>query len=121
MCNSFYEVADLATNNEAKFYIVMEAIECLKAKLTFDASIGGSSQCGANLIEDAIGNGELNSKILTPRVVRSKGRPPYKRKKSTVEQIIQKKRRKPKGDEVSKRQQLFKGQSRFVGTYKEMN
>ncbi|KAK1557486.1 hypothetical protein Q3G72_025592 [Acer saccharum] len=111
MCNSFYEVADLATNNETKFCMVMEAIECLKAKLTLDASGGGSGQCGANLIEDIIGNGELNSNILTPRVVRSKGRPPYKRRQSKVEQIIRKKKRKTKGDEVSKRQQLFKGLS----------
>ncbi|KAK1576982.1 hypothetical protein Q3G72_018051 [Acer saccharum] len=59
MCNSFYEVADIATNNKTKFCMVMEAIECLKAKLTLDASGEGSSQCGANLNEDAIGNGNL--------------------------------------------------------------
>ncbi|TXG64080.1 hypothetical protein EZV62_011074 [Acer yangbiense] len=90
MCNSFYEVADLATNNEETFCMVMEAKDRLKAKLTLDGSGGGSSQCCAILIEDAIGNEELNntsnekSNILTPRVVRSKGRPPYKRKQSKI-------------------------------------
>ncbi|KAI9199957.1 hypothetical protein LWI28_000842 [Acer negundo] len=93
MCNSFYEVEDLATNNEAKFCMVMEAIECLKAKLTLDARDERSSQCGANLIEDAIGNGELNSNILTPRVAKSNGRPPYKRRQSKVEQIVWKKKK----------------------------
>ncbi|KAK0580192.1 hypothetical protein LWI29_037745 [Acer saccharum] len=97
MCNSFYEVADLATNNETKFCMVMEAIKCLKVKLTLDASGGGSGQCGTNLIEDIIGNGELNSNILTPRVVRSKGCPPYKRRQSKVEQIIRKKKKENKG------------------------
>ncbi|KAK1588204.1 hypothetical protein Q3G72_020919 [Acer saccharum] len=44
-------------------------------------------------VTDAIGNGELNSNILTTRVVRSKGRPPYKRRQSKVEQIIRKKKK----------------------------
>ncbi|KAK1568019.1 hypothetical protein Q3G72_019484 [Acer saccharum] len=43
MCNSFYEVADLATNNEETFCMVMEAIDRLKAKLTLDGSGGGNS------------------------------------------------------------------------------
>ncbi|KAK0591161.1 hypothetical protein LWI29_036338 [Acer saccharum] len=43
MCNSFYEMADLATNNEETFCMVMEAIDRLKAKLTLDGSGGGSS------------------------------------------------------------------------------
>ncbi|KAK2654384.1 hypothetical protein Ddye_014240 [Dipteronia dyeriana] len=98
MCNSFYEVADLATNNEETFCMVMKAIDCLKAKLTIDGSGCGSSQCCANLIKDAIENEDLNNtsnekrNILTPRVVRSKGRPPYKRRQSKVKQIIQKKK-----------------------------
>ncbi|KAK2641451.1 hypothetical protein Ddye_023214 [Dipteronia dyeriana] len=94
LCNSFYEVADLATNNEETFCMVMEAIDCLKVKLTLDGSGCGSGQCCANLIKDSVGNEDLNNtsnekrNILTPRVVRSKGRPPYKRKQSKVEQII---------------------------------
>ena len=72
MCNSFYDEVDLATNNEETFCMVMEAMDRLKAKLTLDGSGGGSSQCCANLIEDAIENKELNntsnekSNILTP-------------------------------------------------------
>ncbi|KAK2641335.1 hypothetical protein Ddye_023098 [Dipteronia dyeriana] len=76
-----------------KFCMVMEAIECLKAKLTRDASGGRSSQCGASLIEDTIRNREINTNILTPRMVRRKGRPPYKQKQSKTEQIIQPKKK----------------------------
>ncbi|KAK2653381.1 hypothetical protein Ddye_013237 [Dipteronia dyeriana] len=54
MCNSFYEVADLVTNNKEAFCMVMEAVDCLKTKLTLDGSGCGSSQCCANLIKDAI-------------------------------------------------------------------
>ncbi|KAK2651534.1 hypothetical protein Ddye_011390 [Dipteronia dyeriana] len=98
MRNSFYEVADSITNNEETFCMVMKEIDCLKAKLTLDRSGCGCSECCANLIKDAIENEDLNHtsnekrNILNPRVVRSKGHPPYKRKQSKVEQIIRKKK-----------------------------
>ncbi|KAK2652509.1 hypothetical protein Ddye_012365 [Dipteronia dyeriana] len=61
-CNCrLFKSKDLATNNEGTFCMVMEAIDRLKAKLTLDGSGGGSSQCCANLIKDAIGNEDLNN------------------------------------------------------------
>ncbi|KAK3190296.1 hypothetical protein Dsin_029857 [Dipteronia sinensis] len=87
MCNSFYEVAHLATSNDDKCNIVLEMINDLKMKLISYEGDDGSIQRIINLSDDTEDKNfhsapKENRNILTPMAVRSKGRPPFKRKQS---------------------------------------
>ncbi|KAK9206151.1 hypothetical protein WN943_016424 [Citrus x changshan-huyou] len=98
MCNFFYDVAELATNNENNCNMVLEVLDDLKAKLMLNGGGGEISQRGSNIAHGRTKYGEVrgshNGKILSPLAVRSKGRSPYKRRQSKVEQIIQRKKQK---------------------------
>ena len=59
---------------------------------------GEISQRGSNIAHGTTKYGEVrgnhNGKILSPLAIRSKGRSPYKRRQSKVEQIIKRKKQK---------------------------
>ncbi|KAK3217813.1 hypothetical protein Dsin_011783 [Dipteronia sinensis] len=87
MCNSFYKVAHLATSNDDNCNIVLEMINDLKMKLISYEGDDRSIQRTINLSDDTAdknfhGASKENRNILTPMAVRSKGRPPFKRKQS---------------------------------------
>ncbi|XP_034223833.1 protein FAR-RED IMPAIRED RESPONSE 1-like [Prunus dulcis] len=98
MCNLFYEVADMATKSDEKCNMVMGFVNDLKLKLTSNEVVRESNQHETNVIDGATQVDKLEDtsnegcKILSPRVVRGKGRPPSKRLQSKVEKVIQKRK-----------------------------
>ncbi|XP_031250378.1 protein FAR1-RELATED SEQUENCE 2-like [Pistacia vera] len=100
MCNLFSTVADLASSNEDDCNMVIEIINDMKNRLMSNESVGGigkrlnvstSSRTNCEGVDDTTKEGSSN--ILTPRAVRSKGRPPFKRKQSKLEQIVRKEKK----------------------------
>ncbi|KAI8564905.1 hypothetical protein RHMOL_Rhmol03G0219100 [Rhododendron molle] len=90
MCNAFYEVANMASEFEDCCEKVMDGVE--KLKLFMKEEISGTVKCvGTHNCptpkEDGTGILKESTNILDPLVTRSKGRPPSKRKQSTVEKI----------------------------------
>ncbi|XP_031259005.1 uncharacterized protein LOC116117126 [Pistacia vera] len=76
-------VADIASNNEEDCNMLMELMTGVKNKLEQKESEGGfGSKEGDNPPKEG------NSLINSPRVARSKGHPPCKRKRSKVVKIV---------------------------------
>ncbi|KAA8525807.1 hypothetical protein F0562_007662 [Nyssa sinensis] len=102
LCNSFHEVADMASESEDKFNLVMTWIAEMKNNLKHEEGICGSNQTTSkvstenNSVGEHHGISNESKNILTPLAVRSKGRPPFKRKQSKVEQIVKKRKEKKK-------------------------
>ena len=100
MCNAFSELASLAAGYEDTCTFAMDCIHGLKEKLQQNEGSCGSYHPSPNSIVGR-NSGDVNDiskdrNILTPLAVRSKGRPPFKRKQSKVEQVTRKKKRKRK-------------------------
>ena len=89
MCTSFYEITDLAANVDEKFSVVIEMINDMKKKLESKKDSCENQRQMANLKQKASTTEEVNgakeSHIADPEIVRSKGRPPFKRKQSKIE------------------------------------
>ncbi|XP_031282431.1 protein FAR1-RELATED SEQUENCE 6-like [Pistacia vera] len=97
LSNLFSTVTDLASNTEDDCNMVIEMINDMKNKLMLNESAGkidkrlnmsANNRTNSEVVAGTSREGSSN--ILTPRVVRSKGRPPFKRKQSKVEQIVRK-------------------------------
>ncbi|XP_031259814.1 protein FAR1-RELATED SEQUENCE 5-like [Pistacia vera] len=85
------------SSNEDDCNMVIEMINDMKNKLTSNKSVGGigkrlnvstSSRTNCEGVDDTTKEGSSN--ILTPWAMRSKGRPPLKRKQLKLEQIVRK-------------------------------
>nr|KYP41146.1 Protein FAR1-RELATED SEQUENCE 6 [Cajanus cajan] len=90
LCANFYEAGHLA-NSRRKYDFLMEWIDKSKEKLKDDMGWDRSKQITLPSIDHVI---KSNEKLLSPLQVRSKGRPPSKRKESKMEKIIKKKKKK---------------------------
>ncbi|KAK2652161.1 hypothetical protein Ddye_012017 [Dipteronia dyeriana] len=86
ICNSFYELAYLATSSDDMCNIVIEGIANLKTKLISNGGENGSSRYIPTLNNDT---SKENCNFLSPRAVRSKGHPLFKRKQSMVEKAFE--------------------------------
>ena len=83
LSNLMLTVADMASNNEEDCNMLMELITGVKNQLEQKEDEGGFvSKEGDNPQKEG------NSLINSPRVARSKGRPPCKRKQSKVDEIV---------------------------------
>ncbi|GMY13977.1 protein FAR1-RELATED SEQUENCE 5-like [Fagus crenata] len=111
LCASFSEVASMASKTEKSCMIVMTCIDKLKEKLHLNESSSENGQIshhtpGALTISNEVVNGtsmECN-KVLSPAVVRSKGRPSSKRKESKVDNVVRKlKRKRQQSQKTSKK------------------
>ncbi|CAI9260269.1 unnamed protein product [Lactuca saligna] len=91
MCSNFYEVAHIA-NSHKKYEYLLSCINMAKEKLNDDLFWGCSSI--VNLIVEDVHVPDSTKKLLPPLQVRSKGRPPSKRKESRVERVMKKNRKK---------------------------
>ncbi|XP_071694578.1 protein FAR1-RELATED SEQUENCE 6-like [Rutidosis leptorrhynchoides] len=91
LCSSFYEVAHLADSQE-KYDYLLEYIKLAKQKLIDDSSWGVNSNKKI-VSEDHNHVPEPSKPLLPPTQVRSKGRPPTKRKESKIEQVTKGKRK----------------------------
>ncbi|KAF9595061.1 hypothetical protein IFM89_036520 [Coptis chinensis] len=106
MCKVFYEVADLATHNEAKTRLVVDRIKLLCKELNEDEGAWGSSLPNSlsgiehhdrSSSHDIIPMCKQNGIVRSPLAVRSNiGRPPFKRKESKGEQVVRKKKEQEK-------------------------
>ncbi|XP_031253263.1 protein FAR1-RELATED SEQUENCE 1-like [Pistacia vera] len=101
LSNLFSTVADLASTNEDDYNMVMNVISDLQNKLIFTKSFGGNdrrenlsshSRMNCESVGGASKEGSIN--ILNPQAIRSKGHPPFKRKQSSLEQIVRKLKKK---------------------------
>ena len=95
MCNAFYEVANLVEDSKNTYKNVMTQICEMKGELKeWGNACGSNKPISIDIQNDSTScdNGLVISKkarkILDPMVVSQKGRPPFKRKMSKVEQAI---------------------------------
>ncbi|KAK3218273.1 hypothetical protein Dsin_012243 [Dipteronia sinensis] len=119
MYNTFYELAYLATGSDAMCNIVIEGITDLKTKLISNGGDNGSSRYIPTLNNDT---SKKNCNILSPRAVRSKGRPPFKRKQSMVEKVVPKRKQnkskmKSTDPEMTKECEMSNEVCNLVGCY----
>lgn len=89
VCKAFYEVAYVGINSDDDVKKVMKSIDNLKVELKCEGA-SPASQDISNISK--ISHEQI--KILDSLVVCGKGRPPSKRKESTVDQIVKKLRKK---------------------------
>ncbi|KAL6277140.1 hypothetical protein ACE6H2_020741 [Prunus campanulata] len=88
----------MATKSDEKCNMVMGFVNDLKLKLTSNEVVHESNQHETNVIDGAtqvdklVDTSNEGCKILNPRVVRGKGRPPSKWLQSKVEKVIQKRK-----------------------------
>ncbi|XP_071704054.1 uncharacterized protein [Rutidosis leptorrhynchoides] len=87
----FYEAAHLA-NSPEKYDYLLKCIALAKEKLSDDSSWGVNANMNT-ISKDDQNVSEPTNPLLPPVQVRSKGRPPTKRKESKVETIAKKKRK----------------------------
>ena len=106
MCNTFYEVANLVEDSKNTYKNVMTQICEMKGELKEGGNAYGSNKpISIDIQNDSTScdNGLVISKkarkILDPMVVSQKGRPPFKRKMSKVEQAI-------KGEKMEKKMKM---------------
>ncbi|KAA8524958.1 hypothetical protein F0562_011404 [Nyssa sinensis] len=125
LCNSFHEVADMASESEDKFNLVMTWVGEMKNNLNHTESICGSNQTTPKVSTEnkSVGKGHgisnESKNILAPLAARSKGRLPFKRKQSKVEQIVKKRKEKEK-EMVSITNHVNKGGLKDFEKFKSM-
>ncbi|KAK1579019.1 hypothetical protein Q3G72_034960 [Acer saccharum] len=101
MCTYFYDVADLAVDSDENCNEVIKVLIELKTKLQGKSNVACCSEdngISTNFMTNGKELGgfaeEENRNILSPQQVRSKGRPPCKRKTSKIEKICRNKKEK---------------------------
>ena len=82
-CDAFYEFASIRINSEDDLLKVMNWIQNMKIQLP-------CNETSPRIIEEDC-SVQSQATILDPKLARSKGRPPSKRKTSKVDQIVKKK------------------------------
>lgn len=90
MCNKFYDIAEIGAESEDKCIIVMNALDGVMERVSKGETKSASSQPPREASTTIPSLGE--SRVLSPTAVRSKGRPPFKRKVSKVDEAIRKKK-----------------------------
>ncbi|XP_018834995.2 protein FAR-RED IMPAIRED RESPONSE 1-like [Juglans regia] len=83
--NSFYELCSNASKAKSSCVKLINQIEQLKLEYP-----GTNSQCGSEPVDPHTSMEGRKSAVLSPLVVRSKGRPPSKRKAHPVEKVLKK-------------------------------
>ncbi|GMP97911.1 hypothetical protein CsSME_00045997 [Camellia sinensis var. sinensis] len=100
MFNVFNDVVDLATDCENRCDMVVEQLLELKGKLKEEVEIDYennkssfvSNHHNSTTHGDGVSKSKESRTILDPVILRQKGRPPCKRKKSMVEKVVNKKK-----------------------------
>ncbi|XVF30406.1 hypothetical protein REPUB_Repub16aG0054500 [Reevesia pubescens] len=100
MCQEFCEVATLAVDVKEKYELVMNGIQKLKDKVINVEPICDQPNLASPFHSKACGDHEkvidVRKKVMSPLVTRGKGRPPTKRKVSTLEKVVKSLRGKQK-------------------------
>ncbi|OAY70578.1 Protein FAR-RED IMPAIRED RESPONSE 1, partial [Ananas comosus] len=90
VCRNMYDIADIAAESDEKCELALRTLRDLKTKLENTSSSKGSndieySPIAATPSNDASNGRSNDQRVLSPLPVRSKGRPPSKRKESTTD------------------------------------
>ncbi|OAY67210.1 Protein FAR-RED ELONGATED HYPOCOTYL 3, partial [Ananas comosus] len=90
VCRNMYDIADIAAESDEKCELALRTLRDLKTKLENTSSSKGSndieySPIAATPSNDASNGRNNDQRVLSPLPVRSKGRPPSKRKESTTD------------------------------------
>ncbi|OAY75154.1 Protein FAR-RED ELONGATED HYPOCOTYL 3 [Ananas comosus] len=93
VCRNMYDIADIAAESDEKCELALRTLRDLKTKLENTSSSKGSndieySPIAATPSNDASNGRSNDQRVLSPLPVRSKGRPPSKRKESTTDKIV---------------------------------
>ncbi|PIA28728.1 hypothetical protein AQUCO_06700032v1 [Aquilegia coerulea] len=91
LCNAFYQVADLATDNKDKVENIIQWIKKLRDDLSENSrpsSVPVSQLSRSPTIVDISPAVEEINKVRSPLAVPKRGRAPFKRKQSRGEQVI---------------------------------
>jgi zinc finger SWIM domain-containing protein 3 len=109
-CDAFYEVASTRINTEDELLKVMNWIEDLKIELT-------CKETSPEFIEEDSSVRNCVTRILDPKMARSKGRPPTKIKVSKVDQIVKKKLTRKKDKKRSQKSTKYQSQEEVILNY----
>ncbi|OAY63890.1 Protein FAR-RED IMPAIRED RESPONSE 1, partial [Ananas comosus] len=90
VCSNMYDIADIAAESDEKCEVALRTLRDLKTKLEYTSSSKGSNDIEYSLIAATPSNGASDDRsndrrVLSPLPVRSKGRPPSKRKESMTD------------------------------------
>ncbi|XP_020109279.1 protein FAR-RED IMPAIRED RESPONSE 1-like [Ananas comosus] len=93
VCRNMYDIADIAAESDEKCELALRTLRDLKTKLENTSSSKGSndieySPIAATPSNDASNGRSNDQRVLSPLLVRSKGRPPSKRKESTTNKVV---------------------------------
>jgi hypothetical protein len=109
-CDAFYEVASTRINTEDELLKVMNWIEDLKIELT-------CKETSPEFIEEDSSVRNCVTRILDPKMARSKGRPPTKIKVSKVDQIVKKKLTRKRDKKRSQKSTKYQSQEEVILNY----
>ncbi|OAY74017.1 Protein FAR-RED ELONGATED HYPOCOTYL 3 [Ananas comosus] len=93
VCRNMYDIADIAAESDEKCELALRTLRDLKTKLENTSSSKGSNDIEYSPIattpsNDASNGRSNDQRVLSPLPVRSKGRPPSKRKESTTDKNL---------------------------------
>ncbi|XP_057461105.1 protein FAR1-RELATED SEQUENCE 6-like [Actinidia eriantha] len=94
LCNRFHNIAEIGAETDDNSDILMKILDDAEEIMLKRKSFCGSSQLNKeSSAKDSDELNHLSKKLHSPLQVRSKGRPPSKRKESKVEQILRSKKK----------------------------
>ena len=89
LCTRFHNIAKIGAKTDDNSDILMKILDDAEKIMLKRKSICGSSQLNQeSSVKDSDELNHLSKKLNSPLQVRSKGRPPSKRKESKVEEIL---------------------------------
>ncbi|XP_020080380.1 protein FAR-RED IMPAIRED RESPONSE 1-like [Ananas comosus] len=93
VCSNMYDIADIAAESDEKCEVALRTLRDLKTKLEYTSSSKGSNDIEYSPIAATPSNGASDDRsndrrVLSPLPVRSKGRPPSKRKESMTDKVV---------------------------------
>ncbi|XP_020081856.1 protein FAR-RED ELONGATED HYPOCOTYL 3-like isoform X2 [Ananas comosus] len=117
VCRNMYDIADIAAESDEKCELALRTLRDLKTKLENTSSSKGSndieySPIAATPSNDASNGRSNDQRVLSPLPVRSKGRPPSKRKESTTDKVVRRLKMKGNKEQVGQHfwDRLFNGE-----------
>lgn len=122
MCNKFFEIAERGAESEDKCVVILNALDELIERVSKGEAVCASSQPPIDVSQTLSSLGE--SRVLSPVVVRSKGRPPFKRKVSKVDEAVRNKkegRHKPRRQKLDTRDLAISLPGKELGTQDSVN
>lgn len=122
MCNKFFDIAELGAESEDKCVVILNGLDELMERVSKGEAVCASSQPPVDVSQTLPSLGQ--SRVLSLVAVRSKGRPPFKRKVSKVDEAVRKKkegRHKPRQKKLDSRDLATSLRGNELGTQDSVN